>query len=87
MSGKISPPVFLERRSYRRRRMLDALRLMPVLGLGLFMLPLFWPASSVETGAAVPLSTAITYVFAAWLLLIALAAALWLMLRRSEPER
>lgn len=34
--------VFLERRSYRMRRLGDAARLLPVLGLVMFLLPLFW---------------------------------------------
>ncbi|MEM8578983.1 MAG: hypothetical protein AAGF60_14130 [Pseudomonadota bacterium] len=79
-----NPPVFLERRSYRRRRMLDALRLMPLLGLGLFMLPLFWPASVDEAGSPVPMSVAISYVFGAWAVLIVLSALLWALLRRAE---
>ena len=35
-------PLFLARRSYRRRRMMDAVRMLPVLGMVLFMLPSLW---------------------------------------------
>lgn len=69
--------VFLERRSYRRRRMMDALRLLPVFGVMLFMLPIFWPNGAEDAGGAVALSTAVKYVFAAWAVLIAAAFGLW----------
>ena len=35
--------VFLERETYRRRRIMDAARLLPLLGVALFALPLLWP--------------------------------------------
>jgi ABC-type Co2+ transport system permease subunit len=35
-------PLFLARRSYRRRRLRDAARLLPVLGLFFFLLPMLW---------------------------------------------
>ncbi|WP_299732960.1 hypothetical protein [uncultured Tateyamaria sp.] len=87
MSEHGLPPVFLERRSYRRRRMMDALRLLPILGLFLWMLPLFWPTAADGPGAPdkMAMSTAVTYVFAVWLTLIGSALALWSFLR-SSPE-
>lgn len=72
-------PVFLERKGYRQRRLMDALRLLPVLGAMLWMLPLFWPdAAEVEETLVVPvrLSSAVLYIFAVWLGLILAAAAL-----------
>ncbi|MEM6374267.1 MAG: hypothetical protein AAF727_16040 [Pseudomonadota bacterium] len=79
--------LFLERRSYRRRRMMDALRLLPVLGVLLWMLPLFWPTSADGPGATdkMAMSTAVTYVFVVWLALIGAALALWSVLR-TGPE-
>ena len=71
------PSVFLERRSYRRRRMMDALRLLPILGGMLFMLPLFWPNADGTGADAVPMSTAVIYVFVVWMLLILGSFALW----------
>ncbi|MEP2474544.1 MAG: hypothetical protein ABJH45_23755 [Paracoccaceae bacterium] len=71
--------VFLERRSYRRRRMMDAIRLLPGVGVMLWMLPLFWSATS-ETVEPVRTSTAITYVFGVWVLLILIGLGLWSML-------
>ena len=35
-------PLFLARAPYRRRRLRDAARLLPVVGLLLLILPLFW---------------------------------------------
>lgn len=61
-------PVFLERNSYRQRRLRDVARVMPVLGIVLWLLPLAWRGT--ETGTAATL----TYIFAVWLVLIALSA-------------
>jgi len=66
-----SPAVFLERQSYRRRRLMDTARLLPVLGALLFAVPLLWPGTG-DDGAAMPLPTsrAILYIFLVWALLI-----------------
>lgn len=79
------PPVFLERRSYRRRRMMDAVRILPVVGVLLWMLPLFWPTDSDGPVSAdtMAMSDAVIYVFVVWLLLIAAGTALWWVLRRG----
>ena len=78
------PPVFLERQSYRRRRLMDAARLLPLLGALLFAVPLLWPAPKgavvAEAGTmadgpgAVTMSEAMVYVFGVWAVLIALCA-------------
>lgn len=94
MNDHITPPVFLERRGYRRRRMLDALRLLPLAGIGLMMMPLLWPANRAEAGEPVSMSGAILYIFGAWLLLILVSGLLWYILReptdradRAEPHK
>ena len=74
-------PVFLEKRSYRHRRMMDALRLLPFLGVALWMMPLLWPMPG-ETGEGMPMSTALRYLFGVWAGLILLCWALW---RRTAP--
>jgi peptidoglycan/LPS O-acetylase OafA/YrhL len=61
-------PLFLARATYRRRRLRDAARLLPVVGVFLLVLPLFWP----EGGAG----RAVIFVFMVWALLIAFAALL-----------
>lgn len=41
-------PLFLARQTYRLRRLMDAARLLPVLGFFLFLLPILWgPGTSV----------------------------------------
>lgn len=64
-------PLFLARAPYRRRRLRDAARLLPVLGLFLLLLPLLWaPESHVALR-----SGDVIYFFLVWLVLIGLAAA------------
>jgi hypothetical protein len=64
-------PLFLARAPYRRRRLRDAARLLPVLGVFLLLMPLLWtPDSRMELS-----SGDVVYFFAVWLVLIGLAAA------------
>lgn len=70
---KPRPPLFLERESYRRRRVMDAARVLPVAGLLLFMLPLLWaPQDSPQSDTA----RGGIYLFAVWGGLIAAAGLL-----------
>lgn len=66
------PPLFLARAVYRIRRLRDAARLLPVVGLFLMLLPLLWGGDrgSDRGGGAV------VFVFVVWALLIAGAALL-----------
>jgi predicted phage tail protein len=68
-------PLFLERRGYRRRRMTDAARMLPVLGAVLFAVPLLWPDNA-DAPSQTPMSAALVYIFGLWLILIGLAAIL-----------
>lgn len=57
------PTVFHERRTYRRRRVMDAARVAPLLALILWMIPLIWP----QTGdGTVSSATALIYIFLVW---------------------
>ncbi|MFT3689338.1 hypothetical protein [Paenirhodobacter sp.] len=58
MAGR-ERPLFLARRSYRRRRMMDAARLLPILGTILVFVPLYWRPQP-GTGATG------VYLFAVW---------------------
>lgn len=58
------PPVFLERQSYRRRRLADLARLLPLFGALLFAVPLLWTGDS-PTGQMAT-STATIYIFSIW---------------------
>lgn len=71
-------PVFLARAAYRLRRATDAARILPVLGVVLFLLPMAW------TGAAT--SRGVLYLFGVWLGLIVLAAILSRVLINNAPD-
>ena len=72
MSRSPKPPVFFHRATYRQRRLRDAARLVPVLGLLLWAIPLTWRADETGTVGAAGL----VYVFGVWLFLIVLTAVL-----------
>ncbi|MFT5343675.1 MAG: hypothetical protein ACI9BH_002898, partial [Paracoccaceae bacterium] len=87
------PSVFLERQSYRRNRLADAARLLPVIGATVLAVPLLWPsADSAQVLAgeaqAVPMSRAIVYIFGAWAGLIGLSVLFGMAVRRwGQPDR
>lgn len=64
-------PLFLKRRSYRQRRLRDAARLLPLVGLFLLLLPLMKSGQGGSGMAGEGL-----YLFAVWFGLVAAAAAL-----------
>jgi hypothetical protein len=71
MSDPPRSPIFLERASYKQRRLTDAARLLPLLGVVLWMIPLLWRA---EGDAGTSNADALIYVFGVWVLLIGLSA-------------
>jgi hypothetical protein len=75
--------VFLARRSYRRRRMADAARLLPLAGGILFCVPLVWKGA--EAGARTV--NAMIYVFGLWVLLVVVSALISRHLRHDDDER
>ena len=64
-------PVFLARETYRRRRLIDALRLLPVIGMIVFLSPLVggsgYQRATAQSGI---------FIFAGWFVLI---GATWLL--------
>ncbi|MEX0367654.1 MAG: hypothetical protein AB3N22_16405 [Ruegeria sp.] len=72
-------PLFLERRSYRRRRVMDAMRLLPVLGVLLWLVPVLWPnaADGPDAPGPVSMSGAVVYVFVVWAGLILVGFCMW----------
>jgi len=60
---KSGPTFFLEKQSYRRRRLADAAKVLPVLGAILLCLPILW-ASEARTAQG------LIYIFGVWALLI-----------------
>lgn len=75
-------PVFLERSTYRRRRLVDAMRVLPLLGVGLWTVPLLWNVQARET----PMSHAVLYVFGVWLLLVIAAGIMAVTVARWQTD-
>ena len=69
-------PLFLARAVYRKRRLRDAARMLPIFGLLALQLPMLWPAWGY----------AWVYVFAIWFGLIVLAAFLARALRADGED-
>lgn len=68
---KLNPPLFLAPATYRRRRLADASRILPIFGIVLLFLPLMWT----ETSELHLTSGHVIYFFGVWLFLVAIAAA------------
>lgn len=73
-------PLFLEREGYRRRRIMDAARMLPILGALMFMLPLLWAP---QASPAEDTVRGMVFLFAVWAGLI---AGTWLLARRLAPR-
>lgn len=75
-------PLFLARGTYRQRRLRDAVKLLPVVGALLWMIPLLWPRGA--DGQLV--SVALLYIFGVWAGLIGLACILSRMVHDDEDQ-
>jgi hypothetical protein len=75
--------LFLERRTYRKNRLQDAARLLPVLGMILFFGPVFIGGGDVE-GAS--LADWLVYIFVVWLGLIVVTMLVSRALADGLPE-
>lgn len=69
-------PLFVAKRTYHGRRMADAARFLPILGAGLFLLPLLWKSPDAGPEAATGTVAVMLYVFLVWMFLIGAAAIL-----------
>lgn len=81
MSGPPQTAVFLERASYRQRRLRDAARILPVLGTILWMVPLLWPSDPAEPD----MPAAFIYTFVIWVILIVLAVIISSRIQSDDP--
>jgi len=63
--------VFLQRRTYRRRRLTDAARLLPIFGAVLLAIPLLWTGTP---EAPTRTSSVMLYVFIVWIALTGVSA-------------
>ena len=79
-----SQPLFLERETYRRRRLADAARVLPVAGLIAVILPVLWLRPD---GQGLNIAAEAFYLFALWAVLIVLSAALSRALMANPPPR
>lgn len=77
-------PLFLGRIPYRRRRLRDAARLLPVAGVFLMILPILWTPAD---GGQRLLSSDVIWFFLTWAVLILLAAALAPGLAKPDETR
>ncbi|WP_306113632.1 MULTISPECIES: hypothetical protein [unclassified Roseovarius] len=77
-------PVFVERRTYRRRRLVDAARLLPVLGVALICLPLLWIS---DTGTTTSTTYAMIYFFGLWVALVVVTGLLAKYLKEGTDLR
>ncbi|QBY00898.1 hypothetical protein E2K80_09305 [Rhodophyticola sp. CCM32] len=76
--------VFLERRTYRRNRLQDAAKLLPVLGMFLFFGPVFILTGDSGEGGAT--AGWLVYFLGVWLALIIVTAMLAAALERNTPR-
>jgi peptidoglycan/LPS O-acetylase OafA/YrhL len=76
---RLRAPLFLARAVYRRRRLRDAARLLPLVGFFLLILPMLWQGPD-GSGRDV------VYIFAIWAGLIAVAAILAPGLHETDTE-
>jgi hypothetical protein len=76
-------PLFVARQAYRQRRLADAARFVPIVGIVLFLLPILWePARSAEPDT----ERGAIWLFTAWMVLIVAAFGLSLPLSRSDRD-
>ena len=55
---------------------MDAVRLLPLLGFALWMVPLMWGVPE-KGNAALPISSALKYIFGIWGIMVLAGWALW----------
>jgi len=72
--------LFVEPRNYRARRMVDGLRVLPLAGIFLIAIPLFWGGSE----DSIKSSAVMLFLFGVWIFLILLN---FFMTRRIGKER
>lgn len=83
MSRPTKQPVFLHRATYRQRRVRDAAKLLPFLGLVLWAIPLTWASDAREAPIG---ASGVVYVFGVWLILIVLTAVFASKVRVSTQD-
>lgn len=64
---------FLDKQTYRQRRLRDAARLLPIAGAVFMLLPLMWPQSKPDQSLT---SSGMLYLFGLWVILIGVTGVL-----------
>ena len=80
MKPVIESKLFVEPRNYRARRMVDGLRVLPLAGIFLIAMPLFWGGAE----DSIKSSAVMLFLFGVWIFLILLN---FFMTRRIGKER
>ncbi len=83
MSRKSPPPIFLQRASYRQRRLRDAAKLLPFLGMILWAIPLTWSHGEGDDHIG---TSGLIYVFGVWVILIVLTGLMASRIRSDTPK-
>lgn len=83
MTKTTNRALFLERASYRQRRVRDAAVLLPIVGIVLMLLPLLW--SGPDDGVSKS-SVTVIYIFFGWVMLIFMTSAIAWLLRDAEQQ-
>lgn len=73
--------LFLERKSYRQRRLRDAVRMLPVFGIVLWFIPVMWTQGG-ETSTTN--ADAMLFIFGGWMLLIVLCGVITRAMRTDD---
>lgn len=73
------PTAFLAKDNYRRRRMRDLARAVPIIGAILLAIPLLWADGALNSSATV-------YIFVVWVVLIAMSAAISRVVSTDTPK-
>lgn len=76
--------VFLERRAYRQRRLADGARMLPILGVVCFCVPLLWTLSE---GQVTRTTYVMTFLFVVWVLLIGISGFVSSRLPKDTPDQ
>lgn len=77
--------VFLERQTYRRRRLIDWIKILPLIGMVLWLVPLLWPTEGEDQVSS---ADAIIYIFVIWFILVVAKALSARALKSAEnPEQ
>ncbi len=80
---KTEPLIFLERRTYRVRRLIDAIRLVPILGMLLWTIPIIIRQ---DVNDPAPISSVMIYIFVIWAILIVASFLLVRWITRTDSS-